>query len=243
MQLSLNLSGNQIDDDLFKFLVQGLTLNISLVELNLSHNKIGDQGARRLSKFLIKNEILVHLNLSNNSIGYDGSRYIAQALKINRTLETLSLKLNSLNDKAGAKLFKDLAFNTKLKRLDLEANSFGGLVTGMLCRRHESSAFTYRIPTASTKRKSATTTSARSTCRPSGWRFPTTSSSSTSTTAASRRSSFADSLTYNCSMDFESTWQECQQTLRQLKDNTMALREAGHARRLLSGQEYMSAYQ
>lgn len=84
--LCLNLSGNQIDDDLLKFLMQGISLNVSLVDINLSHNKLGDQGARRISKYLLKNEILVHLNLTNNNIGYDGSRYLAQALKINKTL-------------------------------------------------------------------------------------------------------------------------------------------------------------
>jgi hypothetical protein len=51
----LNLSGNLIDDELFKFVSPGLTLNTTLVELNLSYNKIGDEGARRLSKYLIKN--------------------------------------------------------------------------------------------------------------------------------------------------------------------------------------------
>lgn len=38
----MNLSGNLIDDELFKFISPGLTLNVSLIELNLSHNKIGD---------------------------------------------------------------------------------------------------------------------------------------------------------------------------------------------------------
>lgn len=55
IKITLHLPGNLIDDDLFKFLMQGISFNISLVELNLSHNKIGDQGARRLSKYLIRN--------------------------------------------------------------------------------------------------------------------------------------------------------------------------------------------
>lgn len=51
----LNLTGNLIDDELFKFINPGFTVNTSLVELNLSYNKIGDQGARRIAKYLIKN--------------------------------------------------------------------------------------------------------------------------------------------------------------------------------------------
>ena len=54
-QLSLNLSGNLIDDELFKFISPGLSLNTTIVDLNLSYNKIGDEGAKKLSKFLIKN--------------------------------------------------------------------------------------------------------------------------------------------------------------------------------------------
>jgi hypothetical protein len=54
-QLSLNLSGNLIDDELFKFISPGLNLNTTIVDLNLSYNKIGDEGAKKLTKFLIKN--------------------------------------------------------------------------------------------------------------------------------------------------------------------------------------------
>jgi len=103
--LSLNISANMIDDDLLRFVMAGVNMNISLIELNLSHNKIEDQGARRLAKFLIRNEILLYLNLGNNLIGYEGSRSIAQALKVNTTLQSLNLKLNNLGDKAGKKLF------------------------------------------------------------------------------------------------------------------------------------------
>ena len=38
-QLSLNLSGNLIDDELFKFISPGLNLNITIVDLNLSYNQ------------------------------------------------------------------------------------------------------------------------------------------------------------------------------------------------------------
>ncbi|XP_051912374.1 uncharacterized protein LOC127594565 [Hippocampus zosterae] len=125
--VQLNVSGNEIDDDLFKFIMAGVACNISLLELNLSHNRVGDHGAKRLAKFLIRNEILVVLNLTNNCIGYDGSRYLSQALKINKTLEELHLKLNKFDDKAGSKFFKDLSLNTGLLMVDLSANSLGHL--------------------------------------------------------------------------------------------------------------------
>ena len=41
--LSLSLSANMIDDDLSKFIMGGVSHNISLIELNLSHNKLGTE--------------------------------------------------------------------------------------------------------------------------------------------------------------------------------------------------------
>lgn len=40
--LSLSLPSNLIDDDLLRFLMAGINMNISLIEINLSHNRIGD---------------------------------------------------------------------------------------------------------------------------------------------------------------------------------------------------------
>ena len=44
LQLTLDLTGNLIDDDLIRFIMSGLNTNISLIELILAHNKISDQG-------------------------------------------------------------------------------------------------------------------------------------------------------------------------------------------------------
>jgi hypothetical protein len=51
--LSLTLSGNLIDDELMKLLMNGLTYNRSLVDLDLSHNRIGDYGYVILNLFLM----------------------------------------------------------------------------------------------------------------------------------------------------------------------------------------------
>jgi len=42
--LCLNLTGNLIDDDIMKVLMNGVSFNRSLIELDLSHNKIGNYG-------------------------------------------------------------------------------------------------------------------------------------------------------------------------------------------------------
>jgi len=46
----LKLSGNSMDDDLVRFIMQGLNYNVSLLDLDLSHNKISDQGLTKLFK-------------------------------------------------------------------------------------------------------------------------------------------------------------------------------------------------
>ena len=40
--LTLSLPSNLIDDDLLRFVMAGINMNISIIELDLSHNKIGD---------------------------------------------------------------------------------------------------------------------------------------------------------------------------------------------------------
>lgn len=42
--LCLSLPSNLIDDDLLRFIMAGINMNISIIELDLSHNRIGDQG-------------------------------------------------------------------------------------------------------------------------------------------------------------------------------------------------------
>lgn len=42
--LSLKLQGNMIDDDLFRFVVNGIQYNYSIIELDFSHNLISDEG-------------------------------------------------------------------------------------------------------------------------------------------------------------------------------------------------------
>lgn len=54
--LTLRLLGNMIDDDLFRFIVNGIQFNNSLIELDFSHNHISDEGAKRLSKLLLRND-------------------------------------------------------------------------------------------------------------------------------------------------------------------------------------------
>ena len=46
--LNLSLPSNLIDDDLLRFIMAGINMNISIIELNISHNRIGDQGLNKI---------------------------------------------------------------------------------------------------------------------------------------------------------------------------------------------------
>jgi len=63
-----------------KYLAQGLSKNLSLVDLDLSnkvgspkeHNHIGEKGAEFLSQVLETNQFLAFLSLAGNRIGDKG---------------------------------------------------------------------------------------------------------------------------------------------------------------------------
>ncbi|XP_070183348.1 leucine-rich repeat-containing protein 71-like isoform X2 [Littorina saxatilis] len=50
--LSLNLSGNHIDDEGAEYIARGLKMNRSLLSLSLNSNKIGDKGATKIAEAL-----------------------------------------------------------------------------------------------------------------------------------------------------------------------------------------------
>ena len=117
---SLDLSGNEIDDEALAYLVQsphlvnlrelnlaGTTLRppgwkswrspgweVRLEALDLSRNPIGDAGARRLAESEVRNE-LVRLTLDPCEIGPDGAEALAGADWF-PALRSLSLNGNSI---------------------------------------------------------------------------------------------------------------------------------------------------
>ena len=66
--VSLDLSGNLLDDDKLRMLASGLVTNLSVVHLDLGNNKIADRGVRALAKLLHVNSVIQIVNLENNQV-------------------------------------------------------------------------------------------------------------------------------------------------------------------------------
>lgn len=64
--VSIDLSGNLLDDDKLRMLASGLVTNLSVVDINLGSNKIADRGVRALAKLLHVNSVIQIVNLQNN---------------------------------------------------------------------------------------------------------------------------------------------------------------------------------
>ena len=98
----LNLSGNEIGDEVARSIAFALNNNTNISVLNLENNQIGDEGARAIAFALNNNTNLHALHLDNNQIGDEGARAIAFALNNNTNLRALHLENNQIEDE-GAK--------------------------------------------------------------------------------------------------------------------------------------------
>ena len=124
--VSLNLSENNIDDDVAKKIAEILSSLMKLESLYLSNNNIGDIGATTIADGLKANHMLKTLDLrKNNNIGLVGANYLEDVLKINHTLIKLDLYGNQLGDDGVTTLANALKDNDKLQDLNLSENNVG----------------------------------------------------------------------------------------------------------------------
>jgi len=123
--VSLNLYGNNIDDDGARYIADALKVNHSLEELNLRDNKISADGAKQIAYALKVNHSLKSLNLGNNKIGDEGAKQIADALKDNHSLEELNLSENKIGANVAKQIADALKVNHSLKTWNLYGNNIG----------------------------------------------------------------------------------------------------------------------
>ena len=57
---SLDLRGNEIEDEGAKALAEALLMNKSVTDFNLDGNYVGDEGAKALAEALIENDTLTY---------------------------------------------------------------------------------------------------------------------------------------------------------------------------------------
>ena len=128
--ITLNLHGNNINDEEVEVLVDALTNVNTLQDLDLSSNEeITIKGWKAVSTLLeMPGSNLKELDVINNNIGDDGALVFANALANNSTVETLNLYGNGITAEGWApfsKLMRDTSSvnNTYLSNHTLK--SFG----------------------------------------------------------------------------------------------------------------------
>ena len=133
---SLSVSGNYIDAEGTKTLVEALRQNVTLKKLNLSKQvtKIGADGAKAIADGLLGGMPLEALNISGNDIGHEGIDHIAKALKNIKTtfwgtLKMLDVSSNNLGRKGAKAIAACLATNKTLEQLNLSWNNLGQMKT------------------------------------------------------------------------------------------------------------------
>ena len=120
--MTLDLSGNNIDDDGAKMIANALIDNNSLKTLYLSSNNIASDGAKAIADAIKGNHCLESLILGSNNICDDGAKAIADTIKVNHSLKRLDLRDNKIDDNGAKDITDALKVNQGLKTLNLRNN-------------------------------------------------------------------------------------------------------------------------
>ncbi|KAJ3121023.1 hypothetical protein HK098_004063 [Nowakowskiella sp. JEL0407] len=141
----LDLTGNQIGDELAEEIAETISRNTNLKSLSLKgacgmselsslsikkvyitlENNLTDRGAGAFGRALEINWSLLSLDLQSNSIADEGVKEICKGIKANATLVELILRNNLIGDSGAASLSSALVFNSTLITLDLSENNIG----------------------------------------------------------------------------------------------------------------------
>jgi Ran GTPase-activating protein (RanGAP) involved in mRNA processing and transport len=145
----LDISGNNIDDNDLKAVLEALKANAvlkcikisgikdesaiaianilktntALKKINLEFSAISAFGAIAIADVLKNNTTVEELNVSNNKIGEGGTIAIAEVLEANKTLKSLVLKSNNIGVKGLERISEALRINKTLTKLDVSFNN------------------------------------------------------------------------------------------------------------------------
>ena len=97
---SINVSGQNIDDQTISYIAFGLQNNTDLKSLNISQNVITDTGLLAVGSSLNDNATLLDLDISNNPFTSQGINEFVKAIRLNWNLniETLNFSELSISD-------------------------------------------------------------------------------------------------------------------------------------------------
>ncbi|XP_064625806.1 leucine-rich repeat-containing protein 74A-like [Lineus longissimus] len=103
-----------------------LVINSKCTTLNLDGNDINEEGIMYLSGVMEENTTITHLNLANNNLRSFGAKRLGEMLSTARHISYLNLAGNNFTDHDASVLTHSLEFNVGLKELLLGHNKFGG---------------------------------------------------------------------------------------------------------------------
>eukprot|EP00742_Colponemidia_sp_Colp-10_P009939 GILJ01010878.1.p1 GENE.GILJ01010878.1~~GILJ01010878.1.p1 ORF type:complete len:1327 (-),score=226.61 GILJ01010878.1:92-4033(-) len=139
---SLDLHGNQVNDESIQILCSKLPLLPNLNDLNISNNAFGLEGAEAVAVYLSQDLNLKRLDISYNyNIGDEGAVSIFSSLVNNHHLEMLSMKGVGVNDSAMSSLAVLIESNQTLLKLylnekrDLEGQTFAFVLQSLISNR------------------------------------------------------------------------------------------------------------
>ena len=113
----LNLSSNNITDEVVKRLAEAIQVNTTLLSLDISCNTISDDGMSSISDCLKINSTLCKLNLSNNKITDQGAKTLAEAIKVNTTLQELNISKKWISKEGVMRIVEACTVNRTLHKL------------------------------------------------------------------------------------------------------------------------------
>ena len=116
---SIDLKGNEINDEMCMTLCRGLRNSSSLTSLNLSKNRVTVNSVAAINKLVSQ---LVTLNLSYNNIGDSGAQKLSTALADTSVLENLSLDTAAIKHYGASFLASAIAVNRSLVLVNLSGN-------------------------------------------------------------------------------------------------------------------------
>ncbi|KAF9203985.1 hypothetical protein BGZ49_005808 [Haplosporangium sp. Z 27] len=122
----LKLDHNAISQDAFKYLFEGLKVNLTITHFSIAGSGVNDKAVKNLAKVLANNTTLKELDLSNNRITAVGIGALCEVLTHNQSLTRLCLQSNDIKTAGARHLATLLKKNRVIRHLNIGANGLGG---------------------------------------------------------------------------------------------------------------------
>ena len=121
---TLNISGNNLGDELFSEILVAISSNNFVNKLYISDNNLGRIGSNVIGNFLKYDKKIKLLDVSKNNFDDEIITFMLKGLIINSSLDILFLNDLGLTNRSFRTFDTTLSINTNLKKLFLEKNKF-----------------------------------------------------------------------------------------------------------------------